>query len=249
MLEELFDKVAALFDRGRPVTTVIDGKTYAVENHQYGAKLGAYVPPVPPPAAPFLPLLTLTGLVAAYKAQIDSFPAEVAVQVENHAAVALVSLRADEFGRRHVWLRATAANENPFRFGQYLQVEDFLIALQSGFLPSDNVTALSRLCSSVTAGSSVNVADDGISQTVTVIEGAMQRSNIDVPNRLPLAPYRTFREITPVASDFLLRMKPVKDALPTVALLEVDGGRWKLDTVLAIGDYLRAALPEATVIA
>lgn len=28
-------------------------------------------------------------------------------------------------------------------------------------------------------------------------------------------------------------MKPVKDNLPTVALLEVDGGRWKLDTILA----------------
>lgn len=132
----------------------------------------------------------------------------------------------------------------------YQQIEDFLIALQAGFVPSENTAALSRLCSSVTAGNSVAVADDGISQKVTVTEGTMQRGEVTVPNRLPLAPYRTFREVDPVASDFLIRMRPVKDNLPTVALLEVDGGRWKLDTILSVGAWLNANLPsDATVIA
>jgi hypothetical protein len=246
MLEELFDKIADVFRKEQSVTTVVDGKTYAIRHDR---TLGDYVRPPAPLAAPLLPLQTLTGLVAAYNANIDQFPAaEVAVQVESFDSVALVSLRADEFGRRHVWTRAKHVNENPFRFGAYLQIEEFLIALQAGFLPSDNVTALSRLCSSVTAGNSVSVADDGISQTVTVQEGAMQRGSVNVPSRLPLAPYRTFREIEPVASDFLLRMKPVKDNLPTVALLEVDGGKWRLDTVQAVATWLQANLPTGAVV-
>lgn len=243
MLEELFDKVAELFKKEEPVTTVVDGKTYSIKGDR---TLGDYVRPPAPLDKPTLNVRTLSGFVDAYNASIDAFPADgVAVQVENFDSVALVSMAADEFGKRHVWVRAKATDENPFRFGAYQQIEDFLIALQAGFVPSDNTTALARLCSSVTAGNSVSVADDGISQSVTVTEGTMQRGSVTVPNRLPLSPYRTFREVEPVASDFLIRMKPVKDNLPTVALLEVDGGRWKLDTILAVGLWLSLNLPIA----
>lgn len=246
MLNEIFDKVAELFRKEDPITVVVDGKNYAVTSDR---TLGEFVRPPAPLAKPTLTLKTLTGLCAAYEAKLDEFPDDVALQVENFDSVALVSLRADEFGRRHVWARAKSENENPFRFGVYLSIEDFIIALQSSFLPSDNVSALTVMCSSVTAGNSVQTEDDGVSMVVTVQEGAMSRGRVNVPNRLPLAPYRTFREIDPVASDFLLRMKPVKDALPTAALLEVDGGKWKVDTILAIGSYLSLALPDATIIA
>jgi len=246
MFDEIFDKVAGLFRKEDPITVEVDGKNYAIKSDR---TLGEFVRPPAPLAKPTLILKTLTGLCAAYEAKLDEFPEEVALQVESFDSVALVSLRADEFGRRHVWARTKSENENPFRFGVYYAIEDFIIALQSSFLPSDNVSALTAMCSSVTAGSSVQVADDGISMVVTVQEGAMTRGNVNVPNRLPLAPYRTFREIDPVASDFLFRMKPVKDGLPTATLLEVDGGKWKLDTVLAISSYLSLALPEATVIA
>lgn len=252
----MFDVLAVLFDKfvklttdaNRPSTVVIDGDTYGLNADR---TLGAYVrKPLPqaPPTAPVLPLRTLSGFVAAFGANIDEFPGEVAVQVESHDSVALVSMRQDQYGQRHVWMRAKAPEENAFRFGNHYQIEEFLIALQAGFLPSENVTAISRLCSCVTAGNSVQAADDGISMRVTIKEGEIERGNIDVPNRLPLAPYRTFREIEPVASDFLLRMKAVKDSLPTVALLEVDGGKWKLDTILAIGAWLQQNLPANTTV-
>jgi hypothetical protein len=249
MLKDLFEQLTKLFAKEKPITHVVDDDAYAIKPD---GTLGDYVrKPLPTPflEAPVLPLLTLTGFVAAYKANVDQFPAEVAIQVESPTVVKLVALRADEFARRHVWLRAEAMKENPFAFGDYMEPEQFLIALQKGFKPTGNVTAIAAMCSTLTTGNSVGVADDGISQTVTLQEGAIQRGRTTVPNRLPLAPYRTFREIDPIESDFMLRMKAVKDGLPRIALLEVDGGKWKLDTVLAIGAWLAEQLPEATVIA
>jgi len=57
-----------------------------------------------------------------------------------------------------------------------------------------------------------------------------------------------FREVHPVTSKFLLRMKGVKDQLPQIALFEIDA-KWKLYTVEAIRRYLHHELPDAKVIA
>ena len=74
------------------------------------------------------------------------------------------------------------------------------------------------------------------------------RPGDDSLRRMVLQPYRTFREIKPVASDFLLRMKAVKDGLPQIALIAVDGGRWTTDTTWAVRDWLAANLPAGTTI-
>jgi hypothetical protein len=43
-------------------------------------------------------------------------------------------------------------------------------------------------------------------------------------------------------------MKGVKDAVPHIALFEIDA-MWKLDTIASIRKYLNDSLPEAIVIA
>jgi hypothetical protein len=111
------------------------------------------------------------------------------------------------------------------------------------------LTNLLRLCSNLTAGSSVQTADDGFSQKVVIQEGGVTRGGVELPPRIALAPYRTFREITPVESDFLIRMQGKKDALPQIALFGVDGGGWKLDTVLAVKTWLLEKIPTILVIA
>lgn len=120
---------------------------------------------------------------------------------------------------------------------------------QMAIVPEDgNYKAMLQVCSNLKAGSSIQTADDGYSQKVTVQEGGVERGSVDLPPRITLKPYRTFREITPVGSDFLLRFKAVKDSLPSVALISVDGGRWKMDSVVAIGEWLAANLPDATTV-
>jgi hypothetical protein len=93
------------------------------------------------------------------------------------------------------------------------------------------------------------VADDGVSQKVTASAGTVTKSQITLPaDGISLVPWRTFRDVNPVESKFLLRMKAAKDALPTVALFSIDE-KWKLDTVQAIAKYLGDALPDARILA
>ncbi len=235
----------------RPVTVAVHGEPFAVKQD---GTLGDRVPPIlpiAPVATPMLSLTTLSGLVAAFSANVDGFTdlGPSAVQVESFDSVALVSLKSDEWGRRHVWARAKSTEVNLFRFGEYLDPETFLITAQAGFMPIDgHYTNMLKLCSSLTAGNSVQVADDGYSQKVTISEGGVTRGEVELSPRVSLRPYRTFREVDPVESDFLLRFRAQKDALPHVALIPVDAGRWKTDTALMVRTWLKNNLPEGTTI-
>lgn len=235
----------------RPVTIEVKGDHFAVKAD---GTLGDAVHPVlpkAPVATPVLELTTLSGLVAAFVSDVDGFTGlgKSAVQVESFESVALVSLAADKWGRRHVWARAKSTEVNPFRFGEYMDPEVFLITAQAGFMPIDgHYTNMLKLCSSLKAGSSVHVADDGYSQKVVISEGGIEHGEVELPPRVSLRPYRTFREVDPVESDFLLRFKAQKDALPMVALLPVDAGRWKTDTAHMVAGWLRRTLPQDTTI-
>ena len=235
----------------RPVTVDVRGETFAVKAD---GTLGDLVPPVlpiAPVATPVLQLSTLSGLVAAFTADLDGFSklGASAVQVESFDSVALVSLQADEWGRRHVWARAKSTEINPFRFAEYMDPETFLITVQAGFMPIDgDFTTMLKLCSSLKAGNSVQVADDGYSQKVVIKEGDVRHGEVSLPPRITLRPYRTFREVDPIESDFLLRFKAQKDALPQVALIPVDAGRWKPDTAWQVQGWLKRNLPDGTTI-
>lgn len=247
----VLDWFKSLNKADRPVTTEVAGTPYAVKAD---GTLGDRIPPalpIAPVATPVLSLTTLTGLVAAFNANLDGFNVKgaSAVQVESFDSVALVSLAADEWGRRHVWARAKSTEVNPFKFGEYMDAEMFLITAQAGFMPIDgHYTNMLKLCSSLKAGSSVQVADDGYSQKVVIQEGGVQHGEVELPPRVSLRPYRTFREVDPVESDFLLRFKAQKEALPVVALIPVDAGRWKTDTALMVRSWLEKNLPDGVTI-
>lgn len=243
----ILDWFKSLKDKPQPVTVEVKGVDFAVKTDGTLGDPVRPVIPVAPVETPVLNLTTLSGLVAAFKANVDGF-AELgasAVQVESFDSVALVSLQADEWGRRHVWARAKSTEVNPFKFGEYLDPELFLITAQAGFMPIDgHYTNMLRLCSSLKAGSSVQVADDGYSQSVVIQEGGVSHGEVQLPPRVSLRPYRTFREVDPVESDFLLRFKAQKDALPAVALIPVDAGRWKTDTAFTVAAWLKKNLPD-----
>lgn len=230
-----------------PVTTEkIGDLLYKVVPGEHGPMLGGVIEP---PASPTLGLRTLTGFVDAVHAGIDEFGSDAAVCVEDHRTVALLSMRADVYGRREAWLRATCKEENPFKFGEHQTPEQFIIALQSSFLPTENILKLQKLCSSLSTENSVQTADDGLAQVITVKQGTVTRTHVELPPRIPLVPWRSFREAAPAETEFLLRLKGKPGEVPAVALLEIDGGKWKLDTMLSIAKYLRDALPKLTVIA
>jgi hypothetical protein len=251
LLKEIFEFAQDVMDRikPQPISVTVEGAHYAVVPGQHGPAVGAHIRLPAPTAKHTLQLATLTGFVDAFKADIDEFPDKVAVHVLDPITVALVSLQADEFGRRHQWLRAVCGEENPFPFDTFQTPEAFLIRLQSGFLPTENVIALQRLASSLTTENSVGVADDGLSQVITIKQGTVTRDAITLPPRIELFAYRTFREIDPIASDFMVRLKGKPGELPQIALLQIDAGKWKMNTVGVVSKWLEEKLPDAVVIA
>ena len=248
---QVLDWFKTLNKEDRPVTVEVKGEHYAVKTDGTLGEVVRSVIPLAPVATPVLELSTLSGLVGAFTADVDGFSGmgKSAVMVESFDQVAIVSLAADQWGRRHVWARATCKEKNPFPFGDFMESELFLVKAQASFLPVDgHYSAMLKLCSNLTTGSSIQVADDGFSQKVVIQDGGVSRGEVVLPPRIVLRPYRSFREVDPVESDFLLRFKAVKDGLPLVALIPVDAGRWKTDTALAVGSWLGRNLPIGTVL-
>jgi hypothetical protein len=230
----------SLLDLRRTDTVTVGGLTYSTEEDG-GLTL------VPPPVASVITLESLSGFVEAVKAGIDDFEqAKVAVLVDDYKAVKLVSLHANEYGQRKTFVSAQYKEFGGFRFGQYTDPESFIIAAQGGFVQTENLDRLVALISALSVQNSVQTADDGISQTVTVKKGAVMRGTAQASPRWPLQARRTFTETEQPMTEFLLRMKGEDGQLPNVALHEVDGGAWKHDAMVNVSKYLRAALPDFT---
>ncbi|MBS1803546.1 MAG: hypothetical protein JST28_09265 [Acidobacteria bacterium] len=231
----------------RPVTTKVGDQDYAVKAD---GTLGEPIRQLKPQfEKPTFNVATLAGLKGLVDAKLDEFPQEVGLHIATYRQVDLVSLRADEFGRRHVYATALHKVETPFVFDKYYaSPEDFLIPFRASFYFDDNAAKVQQLCSAIGSGEAVAVNDDGLSQEVVVKSGTVTKQSIPLPaDGVPLIPWRTFREVAPVQSRFLLRMKGVKDGLPQIALFEIDA-KWGLDTRNAIAAWLTENIPGVPVI-
>ena len=90
----------------------------------------------------------------------------------------------------------------------------------------------------------MQVADDGVSQKVTVNAGVVKAADVIVRNPVTLVPFRTFREVEQPESPFVLRV----DENANAALFTGDGSAWKLEAVARVGEYLRKNLEGTNVI-
>lgn len=246
-VKEALDYIFGRLKDKRPVTETVGEVTYAV---RADGTLGEPVRELAPQwTKPTLELHSLSGLVAALLKGFDGLePEKVLVHVVDPWAVKVSSAEADRYGRRHLWALALYKQDVSFAFGNYYKPDDFLIAFRSSFLYNDDAVKVQQVCSTVGSGEAVLVADDGVSQEITVKSGTVTRSAINLPaDGIPLVPWRTFRDAAPVMSKFLLRMKGAKEGLPTIALHEIDA-QWKRETVNSVAHYLTDALPGFTII-
>lgn len=246
MLKEALEYLATLNAGRKPVVVEVAGQPYEVNEDE---TLGEPIRPLAPQwVKPTFFVRTLSGLVQLWKSHMDQFGDRCAVCVSDPFSVQILSLDADEFGHRHVYAQATHQEKFAFDFNRFYDPESFLIAFRANFLFNDEAVKVQKLCSTVTAGNAVGVADDGISQQITITEGTVTRAAVELPaDGIPLIAHRTFRHANPVASKYLLRMKGVRDQLPQIALFEIDA-RWRLDTIASIVHYLEKNLPPETVI-
>lgn len=196
---------------------------------------------VTPPCLSNVPLLTLTGVVDVIQCPLDALkPEDWVLHVKSHADVLLLSRKTDAYGRRVCLASVKLDDGKPFTFGTFLDREDFVVGLQSRFMQSDDLTEVLKMASSLEVSAVALSEDDGISQRTTVKQGVVLKQTVTVKGRVSLRPFRTFREIEQPASDFVFRLRSRDGGVPECALFEADGGKWKLDAVLAIKTWLES---------
>ena len=93
---------------------------------------------------------------------------------------------------------------------------------------------------SVSKESKVSSNDNGVSQTVEARTGVALTTNVEVRPYVNLQPFRTFLEVPQPESNFLLRL----DNNGHIALIEADGGVWKLEAARNIARYFEDKLVE-----
>lgn len=147
----------------------------------------------------------------------------------------------DKYKKRNCIL--SVSPETPrISFNNYMDLEEFIIQLQTCFVDTNNKRNLLELISSFVESEKLEVADNGISQTVTVEKGAAVKSKdaVEINPFVKLAAYRTYTEVTQPETMYLLRVKQGN----RIALYEADGGRWKLEAQKRVAGYLREGLSD-----
>lgn len=215
--------------------------------------------PPQPKRVETLAIATLSGLVEFVRSQgLNDEPEVIAgsgiiIQVEGLNSVAVKGpISNDRSKARDVFARATANDPfaKGFQLDEYMALSDFNIALRTLFDTGGDRDAIVAFLGNVQGNQVAEGMDDGFSQAVTVRRGVVKVGTEEVKNPVRLSPYRTFKEIFPVCSDFVLRLKgdPDNEKPPTVALFEADGGAGAQDAVIAIVAYLKQELPDEVVI-
>lgn len=123
-------------------------------------------------------------------------------------------------------------------FSNWRDQEEFNIMLQSMFIDDADRNLVLDFASHLKIEKGAEVQDNGISQMATVRDGVASLAQAKTPNPVTLRPYRTFNEVEQPASQFVFRIN--KSA--NLALFEADGGKWKLEAVESIANYLKNEL-------
>lgn len=222
--------------------------TLSVAADEFTNRLVFLPPPEPLPTP--LRINTLSGLVEYVKNGIDKDSVEDGwmIHVVDPVTVTVVSGLFGRAEQRREYLRATAQavlKDAEFEYGEFYDCEEFNIKLQSIFVPNDDRDKVLRIVGNIREENVRQTGDDGVTQSVTARSGIARVEDVPVPNPVMLMPYRTFREVTQPASDFILRMRHG----PECALFEADGGAWRLRAIQSIAAYLKENLEGITIIA
>lgn len=196
---------------------------------------------------------TLSGLVAYVNGNPDELDlAKCMLHVESPTLVTLRSVLTGPYLQRPVYIQAKASTLPEIMFGRFLEVERFNIMLLSAFTDSDHRKALLAVTGNVVAGTSIETADDGVTQVATLKTGIQRKEKAELPSPVVLAPFRTFPEVAQPESAFLLRGKQGDvggDIEPFYALFEADGGAWRGAAMASIKAYLEEHQSAVKVVA
>lgn len=237
MLKEFVDKIVSLAD---PKTLKVGALDYSHQN----------LKPITPPAFPGLKLNSLASLVEYVKRNPDNLETKnLHIAVLTFEKVVLYRKANEIYGvRSAIVFSDLEEHQDKFPFGQRFSAEDFVISLQSKFVPSEQLTLLQQIASNLKSEKVKTSQDDGISQVVGQSVGVVLQRELKLPNPVSLRPFRTFREVEQPESPFVFRVHQVGEEMPKCALYEADGQAWKIEAMKNVGEYLKTNLPEIPVL-
>lgn len=222
----------------------IDGHTYMFWHGTM--KRVETVKPDRPEKPEVFEAFSLGGLVDFIKSDVDNLFNEPSirhiVRVVNTKRVEVLSPMVGFYKERFMVAQCDALVPQ-IPFDTFMEVDEFQIMLQSRFAESDNRAKVLLLSGSLRTEQSGQIADDGVSQRVTINRGVATTENVTVKNPVVLKPLRTFYEVDQPESPFILRF----DENARAALFEGDGGAWKLRAVENIRAWLAEKLKGCNV--
>lgn len=218
----------------------INGRTYYWDRNNYKWRELVVSLPDDQPVPETLKFFTLDGVIDYIRENVEGLipPTDgderLILQVVDETCVVLRSKPSMFHKERHAIARCDAHIPR-INFGSYIGTDEFNTMLLSNFVETPARDELFKVVKSLTNEQSMQTADDGVSQVVTVKQGITLASNCQFKNPVPLAPMRTFTEIEQPESNFTLRVNEKAH----VALFEADGGAWKNEAVARVKEYLR----------
>ena len=162
------------------------------------------------------------------------------VHVTSPTCVDVISTPFGGYRQRDTFMQAKAIIPEHM-FDRRVEPDKFVPWLQSCFCESEDLKALLAVSGNIVDTSEVHLQDDGVTQDVTIRQGAARKSAVDVPSPAVLMPFSTFVEINQPPRKFVFRLgsQPL-----TCSLIEADGGAWKITAIADIGIWLDKNLPK-----
>jgi len=227
------------------IEAMAEPKFYNLEGLQYTSKPIHLVEALT--ASP-LAVSTLTGIRDYLTANPDGLEAEkLLIHISTPLSVSVVSALEDKHRTREVYITATCDRFTP---PPYISVEDFIVRLQTQFVPNDDLALILSIVGNLKDGAVTSHADNGITQQVTAKVGLSLAANVVVPNPVTLKPYRTFIEIEQPESLFVFRMKSGGNGeKPLCALFASDGGQWENEAMKRVQSWLGDRIDDVPIIA
>ncbi len=170
------------------------------------------------------------------------------IVVNKDLSVSLMSAVNKTDMKRDVIAFARKPDTAGFRFGDQMDVENFVISMKSYFVKEDSDwEACFNTARKIQIDNGVKIDDSGMSMMVTVKSGISSASIETVTRQTDfnLRPYRIFPECTQPRSPFFLRFTQRGDQA-AVSLHETDGGKWKIEAARIIRDYIVFELAESS---
>jgi hypothetical protein len=244
MNEQGIQRIAELAVEAAAKTVDIGGQVYA---HK-----GLEPKYLQRPKCEAIKLSTLSGLVDLLKADPDVWlggPGDPPtpniapiIHVVSPTRVELRGIQRDDDYRTRDTFVVVEHVARPYSFGAWLERELFQISLMSLFVRTKSLETVLGLIGNMVAEQKIETKDDGFTQGAVARSGVAFVAKVEIPNPIGLAPFRSFPEVKPVTSEFLLRVRGGDKAPIEAALFEADGGAWAVDTAAEVSAWLQKQL-------